>query len=43
MLMKEDGRPYTAESLARVTRISEATIQEALDRFLEIGLPEPVT
>lgn len=42
LLVKEDGRPHTAESLARITRFPEAVIQEAIDRLLQIGPLEAV-
>ncbi len=42
LLVKEDGRPHTAESLARVTRFPESLIQVALERLLRIGLLEIV-
>jgi hypothetical protein len=41
-LMKDDGRPHTAESLARVTRLPETIVSEALTRLLEIGFLEVV-
>ncbi len=40
LLAKEDGRPHTPESLARVTRLHKALIKDALQRLLEIGLLE---
>jgi len=42
LLVTEDGRPHTAESLARVTRLPQTVVQDALGRFLEIGLLEVV-
>lgn len=42
LLVKEDGRPHTAESLERVTRLPAAVIQEAIDRLLSIGLLDVV-
>ena len=42
LLVKEDGRPHTAESLARVTRIPESLVGDALVRLLKIGLLEVV-
>jgi len=36
----EDGRPHTAESLARLTRLPEAIVRTAIERLLEIGLLE---
>ena len=42
LLVKEDGRPHTAASLARVTRLPQAGVQGAIDRLLEIGLLELV-
>src|SRR5439155_10143288 len=43
LLVKDDGRPHTAESLARVTRLPEAVVRDALVRLLQIGLLEPVS
>ena len=40
LLLKDDGRPHTAESIARVTRLPEAVVKDALPRLLEIGLLE---
>lgn len=40
LLIKDDGRPHTAESIARVTRLPEAVVSEALRRLLKIGLLE---
>lgn len=40
LLVKKDGQPHTAESLARVTRIPEALFLEAIPRLLQIGLLE---
>jgi hypothetical protein len=40
LLVKDDGRPHTAESLARVTRIPEPLVADALERLLQIGLLE---
>jgi hypothetical protein len=42
LLLKDDGRPHTAESLARVTRLHETVVTEAIARLLEIGLLEVV-
>ena len=42
VLLKEDGRPHTAESLARVTRLPETIVTEAIPRLLGIGLLEVV-
>jgi len=42
LLLKEDGRPHSAESLARVTRLPETVVKEAIPRLLEIGLLELV-
>jgi hypothetical protein len=42
VLLKEDGRPHTAESIARVTRLHETVVKEAIPRLLEIGLLEIV-
>ena len=39
-LMREDGRPHTTESLARVTRLPEQVIRVAIERLLKIGLLE---
>lgn len=36
----EDGRPHTAESLARLTRLPEGIVRTAIDRLLAIGLLE---
>jgi hypothetical protein len=41
-LVREDGRPHTAESLARVTRLPEDFIRVAIERLLTIGLLEIV-
>ena len=40
LLVKEDGRPHTAESIARVTRLHVGVVKDALRRLLEIGLLE---
>jgi hypothetical protein len=40
LLVREDGRPYTPESLARVTRLPEQVIRAAVERLLEIRLLE---
>jgi len=40
LLVREDGRPHTSESLGRVTRLPEETISAAINRLLEIGLLE---
>jgi hypothetical protein len=42
-LVRDNGRPYTATSLARMTRMSEATLDEAIPRLLEIGWLEVIT
>jgi N-terminal phage replisome organiser (Phage_rep_org_N) len=39
-LMREDGTPHTAESLARVTRFPEQLIRTAIRCLLDIGLLE---
>jgi hypothetical protein len=39
-LVRDDGRPHNAASLARVTRLPEALLGVAIDRLLEIGLLE---
>ena len=36
----EDGRPHTAESLARLTRLPEGIVRTAIERLLSIGLLE---
>jgi hypothetical protein len=36
----EDGRPHTAESLARLTRLPEVIVSTAIERLLAIGLLE---
>jgi hypothetical protein len=41
-LIKDDGRPHNEESLARVTRLPEAVVRDALRRLLQIGLLEIV-
>jgi hypothetical protein len=41
-LVREDGRPHRAESLARVTRLPEDVIRVAIERLLTIGLLEIV-
>ena len=40
LLIREDGQPYTAESLARVTRLPHDVIEACIARLLEIGLLE---
>ena len=42
VLVRDDGRPHNAASLARVTRLAEPLIASAIDRLLEIGLLEVV-
>ncbi len=42
LLVKENGRPHTAESLAAVTRLPVPFVYAAVPRLLEIGLLEPV-
>jgi hypothetical protein len=42
LLLREDGRPHTPESLARVTRLPEAIVEAAVARLLGIGLLEVV-
>ena len=39
-LVRDDVRPHTAESLARVTRLAEQLIEAAIERLLKIGLLE---
>ena len=39
-LLRYDGRPHIAESLARVTRLPEQLIDAAIQRLLDIGLLE---
>lgn len=39
-LTREDGRPHTTESLARVMRLPEQLVKDAIQRLLEIGLLE---
>jgi hypothetical protein len=39
-LARDDGRPHTAESLARVTRLPEQVMKAAIDRLLKMGLLE---
>lgn len=39
-LVRGDGQPHTAESLARVTRLPEQVIKAVIERLLEIGLLE---
>jgi hypothetical protein len=39
-LVRGDGQPHTAESLARVTRLPQQVIKAAIERLLEIGLLE---
>jgi hypothetical protein len=36
-LVRDDGRPHTAESLALVTRLPKQLIETAIERLLEIG------
>jgi len=43
LLVKIDGRPHTAASLARVTRLPETLVTEAIGRLLEIGLLDIVS
>jgi hypothetical protein len=40
LLVREDGRLHTPDSLALVTRLSEPVISNAIDRLLQIGLLE---
>ena len=40
LLIREDGQPHTAESLARVTRLPHDVIEACIARLLEIGLLE---
>jgi hypothetical protein len=40
VLVRDDGRPHNAASLARVTRLPESVIESAIARLLEIGLLE---
>jgi hypothetical protein len=40
VLMREDGREHTAESLALLTRLLKATVEIAIERLLVIGLLE---
>jgi len=40
LLIREDGQPHTAESLARVTRLPRDVIEACIARLLEIGLLE---
>lgn len=40
LLVREDGRPHTPESLALVTRLSEPVVKAAIARLLQIGLLE---
>jgi len=42
LLVKADGRPHTTGSIARVTRLPEPLVNDALTRLLEIGLLEIV-
>jgi len=37
MLTRDNGRPHTAESLARISRIPVVIFEEALPRLLRIG------
>jgi len=39
-LVRGDGQAHTAESLARVTRLSEPLVKAAIERLLQIGLIE---
>ena len=39
-LVRGDGQPHTAESLARVTRLPEQVIKAAIERVLKMGLLE---
>src|SRR5271156_2311897 len=36
VLVRDDGRPHNAASLARVTQLAEPLIASAIDRLLEI-------
>jgi hypothetical protein len=40
VLLRSDGEPHTAESLARMTRLSEQLVKAAIERLLKIGLLE---
>jgi hypothetical protein len=40
LLVKDHGQPHTAASIARVTRLTEAVVSDALVRLLKIGLLE---
>src|SRR5689334_19120502 len=40
LLIREDGRPHTAESLSRVTRLPESLFATAIECFTKIGLLE---
>jgi hypothetical protein len=40
LLIREDGRPHTAESLSRVTRLPEPLLAAAIECLLKIGLLE---
>jgi len=40
LLIREDGRPHTPESLARVTRFPQQLIEACITRLLAIGLLE---
>ncbi len=42
LLIKEDGQPHTAKSLAKVTRLAEETVSETLERLIAIGLLDVV-
>jgi DNA-directed RNA polymerase subunit RPC12/RpoP len=42
-LVRDDGRPHTPESLARVTRLDDAVIAAAIERLLQIGFLEIVS
>ena len=39
-LVREDGRPHSTESLARVMRQPETLVKTAVDRLLEMGVLE---
>ena len=39
-LMRGDGQPHTAESLARLVRLPQPVVAIAIDRLLKIGLLE---
>jgi len=42
LLVREDGRPHTAESLSLITRLPASILEIAIKRLLEIGLLEVV-